>query len=118
MSERPLYVTVVGWIFIIAGVVGFAYHFEEWQGARGTLYEWLFVEVVRLLAIVAGAFLLKRKNWARFLVIAWMAFHVVLSAFHDLFEFGMHALLLAILLYLLFRPAANRYFRPGVNDRV
>lgn len=115
---RPLYVTVVGCIFILAGIVGFGYHFKDWQEAGGTLYGWLLVELVRILAIVAGAFLLRGKDWARFLVLAWMALHVVLSAFHDPFEFGMHALLFAALVYLLFRPAANQYFRPAVRSSV
>ena len=34
------------------------------------------------LAIVCGVFLLRGHNWARWLALAWIAFHVVLSAFH------------------------------------
>jgi hypothetical protein len=41
---------------------------------------------------------------------AWIAFHVVLSAFHSLPQFAVHVLLLFVFAYILFQPIANRYF--------
>ncbi len=57
--------------------------------------------------------MLRGHNWARWLALAWIAFHVVLSAFHALAELAVHSLFCAIMAYFLFRPAANGYFRAG-----
>jgi hypothetical protein len=66
---------------------------------------------VRLLAIVGGVFLLRGRAWARWLLLAWLAFHVVLSAFHNRVELAMHAGLLVVIGFFLFRPKAAAYFR-------
>jgi len=109
MNKRPLSVTVVGCIFIAAGVIGFAYHVTEFKTQRS--FELIWVCLLRLLAILGGVFVLRGKNWARWLVLAWIAYHVVLSAFHHFFELAVHAALLAVIAYILFRPRASAYFR-------
>ena len=48
--------------------------------------------------------MLRGRNWARWGALAWMLFHVILSAFHALHEFAIHAVFLAIMARLLFRP--------------
>jgi len=55
-------------------------------------------------------FILRGHNWARWLALAWMTYHVVLSAFHTVPELLMHAVFLVILTYFLFGAAANRHF--------
>ncbi len=55
--------------------------------------------------------MLRGHNWARWLAIAWMGFHVGLSAFHAFHELAIHSLFFAAITWLLFRPAAARYFR-------
>jgi uncharacterized membrane protein len=67
--------------------------------------------IVRLLAVVAGIFMLRGHNWARWLAIVWIAFHVVMSAFHSVPSAAFHALLLAVLAYFLFRRQSTAYFR-------
>ena len=109
MNKRPLSITVVGCIFIAAGVIGFGYHVTELRTHPPLEVVW--VCVLRLLAILGGVFVLRGKNWARWLVLAWIAYHVVLSAFHHFFELAVHAALLALIAYILFRPRASAYFR-------
>lgn len=109
MNKRPLSVTVVGCIFIAAGVVGFAYHVTGFRTHPPLEVVW--VCLLRLLAILGGVFVLRAKNWARWLVLAWLAYHVALSAFHQVSELIMHALLFAIIAYILFRRPAAAYFR-------
>ena len=70
----------------------------------------VWVELVRVLAIVSGIFMLRGRNWARLLAMAWIAFHVVISIFHSWSQVAMHALILLVFAFFLFRPAANRYF--------
>jgi hypothetical protein len=110
-NKRPLPVTILGCLYIVMGTVGFAYHFREMWAGNAFQYDGLWIEFVRILAIVAGVFMLRGHNWARWLALAWIAFHVVVSAFHTLSEFALHCLFCAAIAWFLFRPAANRYFR-------
>ena len=109
MKHRPLSVTIIGWLFIAAGVIGFAYHVAELK--RPFEYEVVWVCFLRLLAILGGVFVLRGSNWARWLLVIWIAYHVILSAFHSLFEAITHSLLLVVVAYFLFRPAASSYFK-------
>ena len=51
-----------------------------------------------------------REGWARWLAIAWIAFHLVISIFHTKQGILVHAVVLIAFCVLLFLPAANRYF--------
>ena len=55
--------------------------------------------------------MLRGSNWARWLLIVWLGYHVALSVFHAPFELVVHSLLFAAVLYFLFRPQATAYFR-------
>ena len=70
---------------------------------------WVFG--TELLAVVAGVFLLRGRNWARWLLVAWMGFHVALSALHPGHELAVHGLLTAVVVYFLFRAPASEFFR-------
>ena len=117
MNKRPLSVTVIGCIFVAAGVIGFAYHVTEFKTQRPFEYDIVWVCLLRLLAILGGVFVLRGHNWARWLLIIWMAFHVILSAFHSLSELVAHGLLFAVIAYVLFRPQAAAYFRSAGAER-
>jgi hypothetical protein len=55
--------------------------------------------------------MLRGRNWARWLLLAWIAYHVALSAFHSLSGVVTHALLFMVIAYFLFRPQVSEYFR-------
>ena len=111
MNKRPLSLTIIGCVYIVMGAIGFAYHVTEFQAPHPFQNDIVWVELVRLIAIVCGVYLLRGHNWARWLALAWIAYHVVLSAFHTLSELAIHSLFCAILAYFLLRPTAARYFR-------
>jgi hypothetical protein len=111
MPKRPISVTILSWILIAAGTMGLIYHAREIKTLHPFPYDALLVGFVRVLAIVSGAFMLRAHNWARWLAIVWIAFHVVISYFHSWSEVAMHAVILVVFAYLLLRPAANSYFR-------
>ncbi len=69
------------------------------------------VSLVRALAVVGGVFLLLGHGWARWLLLAWLALHVGVSAFHSLSEGAAHLAFLLVIGYLLLRPPASTYFR-------
>lgn len=111
IPKRPLAVTVISGLFLAVGVVGLAYHITEFNAQGPFKYELVWVCLVRLLAIVCAVFMLRAGNWARWLLVIWIAYHVILSAFHSLAELIVHGLLLAVIAYFLFRPSASAYFR-------
>jgi hypothetical protein len=99
-------------VYIVMGAVGFAYHAGDFR-LRPVETDLVLVETVWLLAVVAGVCMLRAQNWAQWLALAWMAFHVVLSVFHSWGQALVDAVFLAAMAYFLFRPGVNEYFRGG-----
>ncbi len=110
MSKRPVTVTILACVLILAGAVGIAYHLSDFSTKHPFEYENVVVLLVRVIAIVSGVFLLRGKNWARWLSLAWIGFHLILSFFHNVREVIIHALVFALFAWFLFRPAARAYF--------
>ena len=106
-SNRPVTVLVVACLFMAIGAVGVVRHFP---GLKPWHQDDVWIELTELLAIVAGAFLLRGCSWARWLAVAWLAFHVAIS-FPQLQKVTVHAIICALIAWILFRPAAGRYFR-------
>jgi len=107
MNKRPLSVAIIGWLYIAVGAITFAYEFRSGHPFQ---YDMVWAELVRLIAIVSGVYLLRGRNWARWLALAWIAFHVVLSAFHSLSQVAIHGMFCAAIAYFLFRPQTTLYF--------
>jgi hypothetical protein len=110
--KRPLEVTITGGLFIVAGLVGLVYHLSE-----RPLDHWIvLISIIRIIAVGGGVFLLKGHNWARWLLLAWLAFHVAVSAFHSLSEFMPHVVLLMIVGYVLLGPPTSKYFQSAPTE--
>ena len=107
--KRPLSVTLISYLFIIAGVAGIIYHASELREIA-THREVIWVLTVRLLAIVGGLYSLRSANWARWLLVAWIVYHVILSSYHSTAELATHAVLTVVVLIALFHKGANAYF--------
>ncbi|HCW08163.1 MAG TPA: hypothetical protein DGG95_12450 [Cytophagales bacterium] len=105
--NRPLSITLISILFIMAGVLGIFYHINDLKNPS-TEAAWIFV--VRVLAIVGGVFTFKGVNWARWLIIVWMAYHVALSFLHTSLELLIHIGFFALALYALFNKGAAAYF--------
>lgn len=111
--KRPIAVTILGLLYIAVGAGSTVMHYAAFHRGRPSANEIVWVTVLGVIAIVAGVFMLQARNWARWLALAWTAFHVALSVGHPLHELIVHTLLLAMFTYLLFRPEARAYFRAG-----
>jgi formate hydrogenlyase subunit 3/multisubunit Na+/H+ antiporter MnhD subunit len=109
--KRPHSITIIGWLFLVVGVVGLAYHATEFNAQHPFDYELVWVCFVRLLAILCGVFILRGSNRARWLLVVWLGYHVALSVLHTPFELAVHGLLFAVILFFLFRAPASAYFR-------
>jgi hypothetical protein len=110
MSKRPYSVTAISWLFIATGVVGFASHLSEFMAQRPVQYSILLLCFIAFLAILSGGFMLRGRNWARWLLLVWIALHVILSAFHRLSELLVHSLLFVVVAYFLMRRRSSSYF--------
>jgi uncharacterized membrane protein len=107
--KRPYQVTILGCLFIVTGLVGLAYHLSDRPIDR-----WIIlIAAVRVIAVVGGVFLLRGHSWARWLLLAWLAFHVGVSAFHSVSQTLAHIVLLMVVSYLLLWSAAAKYFQPA-----
>jgi hypothetical protein len=115
MDKRPRSITIIGWLFIVfgsisllSGLVPFgditlAQRLAELKG------HWM-VHLLRLAAIVSGVFMLYGFNWARWLLVVWIAFHIVLSALHSPLQLLIHISIFTVILFFLFRRQASAYF--------
>jgi hypothetical protein len=73
--------------------------------------------LISLVAVLCGAYILAGKDWARWLAVAWLGFHVALSI-HSRQQLAMHSALLAVFAYLLFRASAKAYFRASTSEKM
>ena len=107
VMKRPFSVAFLGWLFIAVGSAALCYHL-----VKDRLDFWMIpIRFVEITAIVAGIFLLRGRNWARWLVLIWLAFHVVVSALNSLSSSVPHLLLLIAVGYFLFTPPDSAYFK-------
>jgi len=107
MKRPPLAVIIIAALYLAVGLGGFVLHFpRHWHN------EDVWIELTEAAAVVCGVFLLLAKNWARWLAVVWMAFHVAIS-FPVIQQFIVHLIFLAIIAWVLFRPAVRPYFRAG-----
>ena len=85
VNQRPMAVTAIAWLFIAVGIVTFLFHSP---GLLHPHWDDFLIEFTELLALTAGIYMLRGKNWARWLALFWMASHVVISAFPPLQRAG------------------------------
>lgn len=110
--RRPIAVTVLSWLFIALGVVSLAMD-VRFVMAHGAGRDEALIFPVHALAVVAGAFMLRGADWARWLTVLWMAFHVAITVLNAWQGFAFHVILFAGITFLLFRADARGWFRPG-----
>ena len=103
---RPRTITIISWLFIIFGSIALLSGVLPFHDLMSHWY----IHLSRLLMIVAGVFMLKGQNWARWLLVLWIAFHIVISALHSPLFLLMHVAIFSVILYFVFRPQASAYF--------
>ena len=99
----------MGSIALVAGVlptskITFAQRINELSS------HW-YVHLSRIVEIICGVFMLYGRNWARWLLVAWLVFHVYVGALHSTVQLILHSLLFVVGLFFLFRRSASVYFR-------
>jgi hypothetical protein len=110
-ARRPWTVTAIAFLFIAAGLLGVTHHATDMFSGGTFRLDEVWLVLIRSLAIVAGVFMLRRADWARWLALAWLAYHVALSAFHSFSDTLIHGLLLAGIAFVLLHSASAAWFR-------
>jgi hypothetical protein len=111
-SRRPWSVIVVAVIFLALGVLditrGLAPLFASaphWHMAADDVE----VLAIGIAAIVGAVYVWKGRNWARWLLAIWMAFHVAISIGQPT-KLIAHAVIFGCIAFLLFRPRTSTFF--------
>ena len=107
MNKRPYSITVIGWIFIAFGAIALigsvlptidpaaSQRIAELKTEHP--FESVPIDILRILAVVCGVLMLRGSNCGRWLLVVWIAYHVILSAFHSSFELAVHSSLFALI---------------------
>jgi hypothetical protein len=119
MRKRPVSILIIGWLFIVVGAVslisGLVPGFGTSVNADNVL-EAVVASLVRILAVVGGVFVLRGRNWARWLLVVWLVFHVAISAQHARQELIVHVMLLVVIASFLFRPSVRGFFQNSRSE--
>lgn len=123
MNKRPLSVTIIGWFLIVTSI--FSLVSVLTMGSSPQVLAMLaesplpqsvhqiFGVVAAFITLISGYGILKGFNWARYLYIgvgvAGLLFNLVTVAMVSFIILGV--VMLAVIAYFLFRPAANAWFR-------
>jgi len=111
VKKCPVTILIVGCLYIATGILGIAFHLEDFHSGRLMQDGLIWIAAVRLIAVLAGAFMLRGAGWARWLALAWMAFHVALGFMNSVRQGVVHLVIFAIIAYLLLRPEARAHFQ-------
>ena len=117
MKRPPIGVLAIAVLLLIAGVLGLWGDAKSYTSLSAYHYDILWPVGTHLLAIVAGVFLLLGHNWARWVAVLWMAFHVAISypSLGKILGHSAFLLLFAGLLFVL--PTSRTWFHPPTPAR-
>jgi len=118
VEKRPRSIIVVSLLFILLGLITLVHAAVELINTTDRLTDlkshWM-IYLSAVAAIVGGVFLFKGQNWARWLLVLWMAFHIVVGALHGIVTLLTHVAIFAVILFFLFRRPASSYFKNRVS---
>jgi hypothetical protein len=124
MISRPTSVTVIAWILIAMNGLGLFGFVAAMQRDDKVTNEIMAKSPVPIpvqhaigiagmaVGLVSGYFLLKRKNWARYLYVCWTTFGLLFALATSPMKLMLipSALIFVVTAFFLFRPDANKYF--------
>lgn len=117
VRRRPIGVIVVSALLVLAAAGGLVADFLNSPSLSADHYAAIWIALVNVVGIVAGVFLFRGRNWARWLATAWMAFHVVISLWNPWQKIVIHGLIFVLMTLILLRRDAHDFFRPQTEAR-
>jgi hypothetical protein len=109
MRKRPVILTIFCILLILLGAVGFVGHFPAHRPPYHA--DDFLPDLLELVLIAAAVFLLRGRNWARWLALAWITFHLAVSFYNSMGKVIAHTVILVIFVAILFNPPVNAWFR-------
>jgi hypothetical protein len=106
-------VIAVGVLFLALGVLDVVRGIAPLFGAtrpRHLAGDDLLVLAIGVAALIGGSYVMRGRNWARWLLAAWMLMHVAISVGQPA-QLGGHLIIFGSVAYLLFRSGASGHFR-------
>lgn len=125
----PFTIAVASWLFVATGCIGIVAGAMPITGAAAsgqlasidshTLADAGWASGSGVIAVLAGAFMLRGANWARWVCAAWMAAHIGLSMLHSLSRVAVHLVIFGMISYAVFLTpeAAFFYGKRGANAK-
>ena len=113
MQRRPVSIIVISFLFILLGALTLIHAAWDTVNTYERLTDFQRHWMIYLSAVVAiagGVFLFQGQKWARWLLVAWMAFHIVVGALHGLGPLLTHVAIFSVILYFIFRRRSSAYF--------
>jgi len=117
MKTCPPIITLLSFLFIAIGVISTAVHVWQFSISKPTALEEAGIYATGGLAVAAGIYMLRGRNWARWLALAWISFHVIVGALNQTFGsaligIAIHSVFVALLAWFLFRRESREWFNP------
>ena len=128
MTNRPTSITVIGWILIVLGVVGFLGILPDLNSpdARELMakspipisvqYTMSFLGLA--ISVLSGYGVLQGMNWARYLYVIWSVIGIGTGLATSPFKLMIIPSLVVFLIiaFYFFRPKANAFFSGAQSD--
>jgi len=106
VKNRPRSITIISFLFVLLGVLTLIH--AAWglvntdQRLTDLEHHWM-IYLSAFAAIIGGVFLFKGYSWARWLLVLWMAFHIVVGALNGLLPLVTHVVIFSVILFFLLR---------------
>lgn len=122
MEERPKSVTIIAWIFIVAGVISIFISLSSLNNpmvkelmSKSLLpiplqYAMMYIGLV--VSFVCGVGMLKGQGWVRLLYVIWGAIGLLINLITSPMKVAIipGLIFFVIIVFFLYRPASNQYF--------
>lgn len=128
--KRPTSISVIAWFLIVTSVLSLPFTYRSFhdpvalellsKSLMSIQLQLAFAMVGGLLTIAAGVGMLKGADWSRKLYIGWSILGLIVAFVTSPIKLALipGTLVLALFIWLLYRPLANAWFSPlkAAND--
>jgi hypothetical protein len=127
--QRPTSLTIIAWLLMVSGAFGVVSNWAMQDNPvmvamisespfPAWLHKWLGV-LGAFVSLICGYGILKGMNWSRYVYVAFsvIGIGITLVAFGAISLVLLSLVFLAVVVFFLFRPAANAWFTSGSTAR-
>jgi len=122
MEKRPISITIIAWFLIVSSGFSLIISLANFNNpmvkelmAKSLLplpIQYAMMYIGLLVVLGSGIGMLKKQNWARLLYVIWIAAGFLINLFTSPIKTALipGLLFFIIIVFFVFRPAANQYF--------